>query len=38
MWYLINAGKQKKPAYIKEEQLLHGMHKKNWSKEILVSN
>ena len=38
MWHLANAGEPKKPAYAREEQLLHGMHKRNWSRETLVSD
>ena len=38
MRHLANAGGPKKPAYAREEQLLHGMHKRNWSRETLVSD
>ena len=38
MWHLANAEEPKKVAYAREEQLLHGMHKRNWSRETLVSD
>ena len=37
MRHLANAGEPKKPAYAKEKQLVYGMHKRNWSREILVN-
>ena len=36
MRHLANAGEAKKPSYAREEQLLYGMHKRNWSRETLV--
>ena len=38
MRHLANAGEPKEPAYAREEQLLHGMHERNWSRETLVSD
>ena len=38
MRHLANAGEAKKPAYAREEQLLYGMHKMNWSREALVGH
>ena len=38
MKHLANAGEPKKLAYVKEKQLLYGMHKRNWSREALVDD
>ena len=36
MRHLANAGAPRKPAYVREEQLVHEMHKRSWIGETLV--
>ena len=38
MSHLANAGEPKKPAYVREEHLVHKMHKRSWIGEALVDN